>query len=120
MEFGKFLRHKRKMKKQNIYQFSQAIGISGSYLSSLENGLRNPPSFELLTRIADYLELDQTDRATLFDLAAKNKKPPEIAGDLTAYIYSVPKLHETLRLSLSLALTDENWEQISQYIKDNF
>jgi transcriptional regulator with XRE-family HTH domain len=53
-----------------------AICVDHSYVSRIESGTRMP-SLEIVTRIADVLELDATDRATL--ILAAGFSPEELA-----------------------------------------
>lgn len=74
MSFGRFVRIKRKKNKLKLTELADSIRISSSYLSSIENGVRYPPSFELQQKIADALNLNNEDRYKLYDLAAESKK----------------------------------------------
>lgn len=55
MDFGTLLRSKRKEYNKNMSQLSGAIGLSQPYLSQIERGERNPPSKEVIEKIADFL-----------------------------------------------------------------
>ena len=96
--------------------FAELLEISPAYLSSLENGSRRPPSFELLIKIADILELNTEERYLLFDLAGENKNPQEISKDLTEYIYKNPKILETLRYAMKCRLSDKEWSVIHSFV----
>lgn len=96
--------------------FAELLDISPAYLSSLENGSRQPPSYELLEKIAVILELNTDERYLLFDLAGENKNPQEIAKDLTEYIYQNPQIIEILRYAMKCRLSEKEWNIIRNFV----
>lgn len=116
MKFGEYLRQKRLEKNMKAKTFAELLDISPAYLSSLENGSRQPPSYELLEKIASILKLSTDERYLLFDLAGENKKPPEISEDLTEYIYQNPQIIEILRYAMKCNLSDREWLIISNFV----
>lgn len=95
---------------------AELMEISPAYLSSLENGSRQPPSVELQEKIASVLDLNVDERYQLFDLAASNKQPPEISRDLGEYIYQNPQIIEVLRYAMKCNLTEREWMVISKFV----
>ena len=95
---------------------AELLDISPAYLSSLENESRQPPSCELLEKIAAILELSTDDRYRLFDLAGENKNPQEISKDLTEYIYQNPQIIEILRYAMKCQLSEREWKFILSFI----
>lgn len=55
-EFGKYLKDARKNKGMTLESLGDRIGLSKSYLSHIENGRREPPSPDILRKIAETLE----------------------------------------------------------------
>lgn len=51
----------RKRKKITLYQLSKITGISRTYLRNLENNKNFNPTFAVLTKIADALEVHMKD-----------------------------------------------------------
>ena len=117
MKFGEYLKQKRIEKNLKAKTFAQLLNISPSYLSSLENGSRQPPSYELLEKMAIILQLNTEERLLLFDLVAMYKQPPEIPRDLVEYIYQNPLILEILRYSKKCQLADEEWKIIFNFIR---
>ena len=116
MKFGEYLRQKRLEKNMKAKTFAELLEISPAYLSSLENGSRQPPSYELLEKMAAILGLSTDERYLLFDLAGENKHPPEISEDLTEYIYQNPQIIEILRYAMKCNLSDREWLIISNFV----
>ena len=116
MIFGEYLKQKRLEKNMKAKTLADLLDISPAYLSSLENESRQPPSNELLEKIAAILELNTDDRYRLFDLAGENKHPPEISKDLTEYIYQNPQILELLRYAMKCRLSDKEWSIILNFV----
>lgn len=120
MKFSEYLKSYRINKNLKLNKAAQLLGISSSYLSSLENGTRPAPSFELLIKIADVLEMSVNERYRLYDLAAESKQPLTLAEDLNEYIYNNPVIRDMLRYSMKCRLTEKEWEIVFVYIKRNY
>lgn len=73
--FAAALHHYRTRAGWSQSRLAQAVCVDHSYLSRTESGTRMP-SLEIITRIADELELDATDRATL--ILAAGYAPDEL------------------------------------------
>lgn len=116
MKFGEYLKQKRTDNNMKARTMAELMEISPAYLSSLENGSRQPPSYELLEKIAAILRLSTDERYLLFDLAGENKHPPEISKDLTEYIYQNPQIIEILRYAMKCNLSDREWLIISNFV----
>lgn len=105
--FGQFILEMRKKRSMNLQELAQKLGISIPYLSQLERGVRCNPSIKLLESIAMALQLNTTEKYTLFDLYAKANKT--ISPDLIEYIYRHNTIVRALRLSKEIEATDEIW-----------
>ena len=116
MKFGEYLKQKRLEKNMKAKTLADLLDISPAYLSSLENESRQPPSYELLEKIAAILELSTDERYLLFDLAGENKKPQEIAKDLTEYIYQNHQILEMLRYAMKCNLEEREWSIILNFV----
>lgn len=120
MKFGEFLKEKRLEKNMKAKTAAEIWNISPAYLSSLESGSRSAPSFELLERMADALELDSDDRFLLYDLAAENKKPPELSRDMAEYFYRYPQIRTMLRYAMKCRLAEKEWDVILGFVNRNY
>ena len=95
MTFGEYLRSKRKIRNIRMVKLAELLGISPSYLSSMESGSRSAPSFETLRKMA-------------------------LSDDLNEYIYRIPHLRDVLRSSMECGLTEKEWNKIEEFIKKNY
>lgn len=120
MNFGEYIKFHRKKQNLKMHQAAALLGISASYLSSLEGGKRSAPGFETLQKMAELLDLKGEKLYTLYDLAAESKKTSAVADDLSDYINKFPEIRDMLRYSMECGLTAEDWDKIADYIKGNY
>lgn len=120
MDFCEYLKDCRKKQNLTLTKAAQMMGISSSYLSSLEGGTRPAPAYDTLNKMADVLNLNKKERYRLYDLAAESKQPPALADDLNAYIYQNIKIRDILRYSMECDISDDELETIFSFIKKNY
>ncbi len=120
MKFGEYEKQFRLNKNISLTKAAKTLGISISYLSSLENGNRTSPSNELLLKMVDLLELNSREKNKLFDLAAESKQPPALADDLVKYIYKYPAIRDMLRYSIECDMKEKDWDSVLAFVKKNY
>lgn len=120
MEFGEYIKSNRIKKNITQTKAAKMFGISLSYLSGIERGLRPAPTDGVVAKIADVLELNRKERYRLYDLAAESKQPPALADDLVEYIYQYPVIRDMLRYSMECNMTEKEWERVFDFIKNNY
>lgn len=119
-EFGKYLKNKRVKKNISRTIFADKIGISPSYLSSIESGFRPAPDYTTLKRAAAVLDLSREDRALFFDLAAKSGNRKTVPADLIDYINENKEIREFIRASRDGEIPRETVEAVlEQYFRYN-
>lgn len=120
MKFGEYIKSKRTNRNITQTKAAKMFGISLSYLSGIERGLRPAPADDVVDKMADVLELNRKERINLIDLAAESKQPPALADDLVEYIYRFPAIRDMLRYSMECNLTEDDWEKVFDYVKKNY
>ncbi|MCI6153183.1 LexA family transcriptional regulator [Fusobacterium perfoetens] len=76
MIFTEFLKEKREALGISQNKFAKMINITQSYFNSIERGeVKNPPSEEVLLRIADCLNLNPEEKEQMLYLAAIERTP---------------------------------------------
>lgn len=113
--FGEFIAEKRKSKGITLRGMAEMLEISPAYLSDIEKSRRNPPEMHLLVKIADILQLNQEEKAYMFDLAGQDRN--EISPDLPEYIMKKPIVRAALRRAKDVA-TDEDWEKFLKSLEE--
>lgn len=71
--FGEFLQRKRTEKQITLRKMAEMIGITAPYLTDIEKDRRNPPEMEKLELISQILMLNDEDKTTMYDLAARRE-----------------------------------------------
>lgn len=120
MKFGEYIKSNRIKKNITQTKAAKMYGISLSYLSGIERGLRPAPADDVVDKMADVLKLNRKDRYSLYDLAAESKEPPALADDLVEYIYRYPMIRDMLRYSMECDLKKDDWEKIFNSIKRTY
>lgn len=120
--FGAFLRDKRIQKELSLRELSQKINLSHSYLSSVENGRKSPPSNKVLLEIAKALMLDTESRELLFDIAAKEKELQNsdynLPADISKYLFDTEIAKSFIREADKHGYSNEYWSTLLQQIKN--
>lgn len=106
-KFGEIIRELRNEKRMIQKEVAERVGIDVTYLSKIENRKLPPPSQEKIKRLAEVLDADE-DRL----ITAANKVPEDIAEMIPNSSSKVPNL-----LREGKKLSDEEWEQVHQFIK---
>ncbi len=77
MEFGKKIRELRKAKGLSQRELARLVDIDFTYLSKIETGDLPPPSDEVISKLAEHLDVDEQE---LFLLA--EKIPPQYRREI--------------------------------------
>ena len=100
MDFITFLKSRREQLGYSQNKFSKLVNITQSYFNSIERGeVKNPPSKEVLERIAEGLELNSEEKKQMFYLAAIERTPQVILDTLN-------ELEEELKLKTKNNMQD--------------
>jgi len=113
MTFGRFIKTKRLElnKELTLREVSEQLGISLTMYSDIEKDRRSPSDsfdYELLARI---LSLDNSEKAIMYDLAAKKKGtvPPDIE-DVMMYSQAGNYARMALRMTNEGMASEEDWK----------
>lgn len=120
MKFGEYIKSKRTNRNITQTKAAKMFGISLSYLSGIERGLRPAPADDVVDKMADVLELNHKERIRLIDLAAESKQPPALADDLVEYIYQYPVIRDMLHYSMECNMEGTDWENVFNFVKKNY
>ena len=118
--FGSYIMAKRLYLHISVRSFSKKIGISATYLSKIENGIKPAPKNNVLEKMADLLMIEGTEKEHFFDLAAKTRGDKALAKDLIEYINKNEIIHNTLRISKRLNVDPIEWEEIYKLFIDKY
>lgn len=113
--FGDFIAKKRKEKRITLKSMSEKLGITAPYLSDVEKGNRDSFYLKKLEKIAKVLEMTSEDKATMMDLAGKQRE--EIAPDLPEYILKTPAASVALRKAKDMDVGEEEWIKFTEQLE---
>ena len=115
-EFGAFIARKRIEKDLKLKPIAEKLGVSVAYLSDIIRGRRNPPDKEGLDILAAMLNLNDAEKAEMFDLAGRERN--QVASDLTEYIMdeSIPNARVAFRKARNANLGDDFWKKVNDII----
>ncbi len=113
MRFGEFIKSKRQADERELTlkDVANALNISLSMLSDIEQGRRKPFDSEKIKVFCNYLNLTERERELMYDLAAREtRKIPDDIEDIMMYSSSGEKARRALRLT-NVGIADESdWE----------
>lgn len=112
--FGAFIRQKRKTRGIKLNAFAKAIGISSVYASYIENGVRPAPSEKVLSRIPSVLNMNDSEIALMYSLAAFTHPKIKLPDDVLQYIGTRESVVDALRVAKSLDVPDSEWIEIKR------
>jgi len=114
--FGEYLKHKRDEKQISLREVARALGVSAPFLSDVENNRRGPLTEERLADLAKVLNLNENEKAEMYDIVGKQKGL--LAPDLNPYVNDRPYVNAALRTARNLEADEDDWKMfIAELIK---
>ena len=113
MTFGAFIRQKRVNAESylSLRKLAEMVGISAPHFSNIENDREMAPQHNILEKLAAILQLDKSEQALMYDLAAKSKNHVAVPADLPEYISEHELARTALRIAKEVDATDEEWQE---------
>jgi transcriptional regulator with XRE-family HTH domain len=107
--FGEYLKHKREQKQISLREVARTLGVSAPFLSDVENNRRAPLTEERLADLAKVLNLNEKEKAEMYDIVGKQKGL--LAPDLNPYVTERPYVNAALRTARNLEANEEDWQR---------
>lgn len=107
--FGEYLKHKREEKQISLREVARTLGVSAPFLSDVENNRRGPLTEERLADLAKVLNLNEKEKAKMYDIVGKQKGL--LAPDLNPYVTERPYVNAALRTARNLGANEEDWQR---------
>ena len=114
MTFGRFIRKKRleSPDELTLREVSEMLGISLTMYSDIEKGRRVPGETFDYEGLAEILGLDSSEKALMYDLAAKRKRTiPSDIGDVMMYSEAGNLARLALRMTNEGTADEEDWKK---------
>jgi transcriptional regulator with XRE-family HTH domain len=119
-KFGAFLQQKRKALGISQRVFAKMIGISYSYISSLETGKRPAPSQDILIKMEETLRLKHKEKELFENLAAKSRVIPTVSPKIANYVNNNDCVLQTLSFAESNNIEEREWQEFLNKIKGKY
>lgn len=79
MKYYNIIKEKRERKNYTTRELGEKVGVSGSYISMIENNkLTNPPSDEVLKKICIELNFTEEEKSIFYDLIDEEFLPKRV------------------------------------------
>ena len=114
--FGQFLAIKRQEKKISLRRLAAQLDVSAPYLCDVEKGRKAPLDREKIELTARILNLSESERTAMLDLAGQSKKSV-IAPDLPEYINEHDYVKAALRTARDMGAGEEEWQRFIEDLK---
>ena len=119
-EFGAFLQQKRKALGISQRVFAKMVGISYSYISSIETGKRPAPSYDVLIKMENELRLKTKERELFEHLAAKSRAVPTVSPKIANYVNNNDCVLQALSFAESNNIEEREWQEFLNRIKQRY
>lgn len=119
-EFGAFLQQKRKALGISQRVFAQLVGISYSYISSIETGKRPAPSYDVLIKMENELRLKTKERELFEHLAAKSRAVPTVSPKIANYVNNNDCVLQALSFAEKNNIEEHYWQEFLDKIKGKY
>lgn len=110
--FGEMLRRMRREKNIGQRELADKLGIAPAYLCDVEKGFRSPFGRNRLEEICRILQLSESDRADLYDAAARSSGPESSPADIADYLMSHKELRALIREAMRNNTPDSYWKEL--------
>ena len=110
--FGEMLRRMRRERNIGQRELADKLGIATAYLCDVEKGFRSPFNRNRLEEICQILQLSESDRASLYDAAARSSGPESAPADIVDYLMSHDELRELIRERMKDGTSDSYWKEL--------
>ncbi|MCR5652583.1 MAG: helix-turn-helix transcriptional regulator [Ruminococcus sp.] len=119
-EFGTYLKQKRTELGFNQRVFAKMVGISYSYISSIETGKRPAPSEKVLEKMEYELKLKPKEREVFEHLAAKSRAIPVISPKIVDYVNRNDCVFQALSFAESNNIEEREWQEFLNKMRKRY
>ena len=119
-EFGAFLQQKRKALGISQRVFAKMVGISYSYISSIETGKRPAPSRDILIKMESELKLKHKEKELFEHLAAKSRAVPTVSPKIANYVNNNDCVLQALSFAEKNNIEEHYWQEFLDKIKGKY
>lgn len=119
-EFGAFLQQKRKALGISQRVFAELVGISYSYISSIETGKRPAPSAKIIKNMERELKLKRKEKELFEHLAAKSRALPTVSPKIASYVNNNDYVFQALSFAESNNIDGRDWQEFLNSLRKKY
>lgn len=118
-KFGKYVETLRKSRGKSLRETAKALKVSPQYYSEVEKGRSSTFTAEKLKLLACFLQLNDEEAHTLYDVAAESRSSKDVATpqDCADYMAGNSYVIEALRLSMETGAGEKEWQVLLDELK---
>lgn len=125
MKYYNFIRDKRNTLGYSTRELGEKVGVSGSYISMIENDkITNPPSEEVLRKLCTELKFSEEEIKKFYELLDENLLPErvlkqikELKKEIVNHKRKISPLEYELHKEFE-GLNEEQKEKVLKFIKE--
>lgn len=123
MKYYNFIKNKREELGYSTRDLGTLVGVSGSYISMIENNkLKNPPSEEVISKLCEILKFSEEEQEKFYKMLDEETLPKRVLERIEKYEEEILKyknstslLDDKLNEEFS-NLTEEKKEKVLKFI----
>lgn len=123
MKYYNFIKNKREELGYSTRDLGTLVGVSGSYISMIENNkLKNPPSEEVISKLCEILKFSEEEQEKFYKMLDEETLPKRVLERIEKYEEEILKYkNSTSLLNYKLneefsKLTEEKKEKVLKFI----
>lgn len=123
MKYYNFIKNKREELGYSTRDLGALVGVSGSYISMIENNkLKNPPSEEVISKLCEILKFSEEEQEKFYKTLDEETLPKRVLERIEKYEEEILKYkNSTLEYELPeifSKLNAEKKEKVLKFIKE--
>lgn len=110
--FGSYIQELRQARGKSLRETAKAIGVSPQYYSEVEKNRRPALTADRLDALREWLNLNDTEAACMYNLAAESRKSKDtvVPQDFSDYIVERDYAMQALRVAKELGADERDWQ----------
>ena len=125
MKYYNFIKNKREESGYSTRDLGALVGVSGSYISMIENNkLKNPPSEEVISKLCKILKFSEDEQEKFYKMLDEETLPKRVLERIKKYEEEILKyqnsVYEYKLPEIFAKLSDEKKEKVLKFIEEFF
>lgn len=123
MKYYNFIKNKREELGYSTRDLGALVGVSGSYISMIENNkLKNPPSEEVILKLCEILKFSEEEQENFYKMLDEETLPKRVLERIEKYEKEILKYQNSVSEyklpEIFSKLNDEKKEKVLRFIEE--